>query len=241
MTTDPSTTTLILQHQDDDGPGNLQTWLHDRAMPYEIVDVTAGALPESGHYRALAILGSSRSAYDTDEPWIQAEHDFVRACIAAGTPVLGICFGAQLLAMVLGGHVVRMSDPELGWYDITGEHPYSGTWFVWHGDEITAPPGSKVLARTDRCTHAFVHGHHLGVQYHPELTAAHIDFWLATPRRRRSITDFGGDIDKIRSATSQFEPNAVANAAQLYRQFFCCHEPNAHQGESSCPPVSLAQ
>jgi GMP synthase-like glutamine amidotransferase len=167
---------LILQHQPDDGPGNLATWLDGHAMPYTIVDAAEGQLPEPGRYRALAVLGSSRSAYATDEPWIQVELDFVRACVDAGTPVLGICFGAQRLALVLGGGVHRMAQPELGWYEIEGDDPYGGTYFVWHGDEIAAPPDSSILATTPHCTHAFAHGRHLGVQYHPELTTDHIDF-----------------------------------------------------------------
>jgi GMP synthase (glutamine-hydrolysing) len=228
MSAGPDATILILAHQHDDSPGNLQAWLDHHAMTHSIVDVASKQLPEAGHYRALAILGSSRSVYD-DEPWILAEHEFVRHCIAAGTPVLGICFGAQLLAHVLGGKVRRMPRPELGWYDIAGEPPYGGTWFVWHGDEISPPPGSTVLATSPRCVHAFANGNHLGVQYHPELTAAHIDYWMATPRRRELIIDRGGDVGQILAATPVLEPAAVAAAGRLYDGFFAqlrrCNQP----------------
>jgi GMP synthase-like glutamine amidotransferase len=215
----PDATILILQHQPDDGPGNIQAWLDHHAMAHSVVDVATEQLPDAGHYRALAILGSSRSVYE-DEPWILAEHEFVRCCIAAGTPVLGICFGAQLLAHVLGGKVRRMSRPELGWYDIAGEPPYGGTWFVWHGDEISPPPGGTVLATSSRCVHAFATAKHLGVQYHPELTAALIDYWMASPRRRELITDCGGDVRQILAATTVLEPAAVAAAGRLYDAFF---------------------
>lgn len=231
---------LILQHQPDDGPGNLATWLDDNAMPYTVIDVATGILPAPGRYHAIAVLGSSRSAYETDEPWIQAEHDFVRACVDAGTPVLGICFGAQLLALVLGGDVYRIARPELGWYEIDGDKPYGGTWFVWHGDQITAPPGSTVLARSSLCTHAFVHGQHLGVQYHPELTTEHIDFWISTPRRRQSIVDAGGDIEQIVAATPHLEPVAVAAAGRLYDHFFSALPPLRPNGVSPCLHASPA-
>lgn len=231
---------LILQHQPDDGPGNLATWLDDRAMPYTIVDVAEGQLPAAGRYRALAVLGSSRSAYETDEPWIRAEHDFVRGCIAAGAPVLGICFGAQLLALVLGGDVHRMAQPELGWYDIEGDRPYGGTFFVWHGDQITIPPNSTILASTPNCTHAFAHGSHLGVQYHPELTTDHIDFWISTPRRRRLIIEAGGNVEQIADATPVLAPAAVTAAGRLYEQFFS-HHARLDSGVSSCPHVSPAR
>ncbi|MDV3126037.1 type 1 glutamine amidotransferase [Mycobacterium sp. 21AC1] len=209
-------------------------------MPYTIVDVARGQLPEPGRFRALAVLGSSRSAYETGEPWIQAEHDFVRACIDAGTPVLGICFGAQLLALVLGGSVHRMAQPELGWYPISGDEPYGGTYFVWHGDEITVPPGSSLLASTPACTHAFANGRHLGVQYHPELTFEHIDFWISTPRRRQSIIDAGGDVEQIMDATPVLEPAAVAAAGRLYHRFFSVHV-HLDSGVTPCPHASPAR
>jgi GMP synthase (glutamine-hydrolysing) len=232
---------LILQHQPDDGPGNLAAWLDDHAMPYTIVDVSSGLLPAPGRYRALAVLGSKRSAYETDESWIAAEHEFVRACIDAGTPVLGICFGAQLLALVLGGDVRRMPQPELGWYDITGEEPYGGTWFVWHGDEISAPPRSTILATSPVCTHAFTHGSHLGVQFHPELTADLLDNWIRTPRRKQAVADAGGDLEQILAATPVLEPAAVVAAGRLYDHFFSSLPAHHDSGERPCPHASPAR
>lgn len=231
---------LILQHQPDDGPGNLATWLDRHAIPYAIADVAEGPLPAPGRYRALVVLGSSRSAYEIDEPWIQAEHEFVRACADAGTPVLGICFGAQLLALILGGEVQPMAQPELGWCAINGDEPYGGTFFAWHGDRITAPPGSTVLASTAICTHAFAHGRHLGVQYHPELTYDHIDLWISTPRRRQAIIDAGGDIEQIIDATPVLEPGAVAAAGRLYHRFFSQHAGH-DAGVTPCPLASPAR
>ena len=235
-------TILILQHQPDDGPGNLATWLDERDMSYTIVDVSSGLLPEPGRYRALAVLGSKRSAYETDENWIRAEHDFVRSCVDDGTPVLGICFGAQLLALILGGDVRRMADPELGWYDIAGDEPFGGTWFVWHGDEITAPPGSTVLATSPACTHAFVHGRNLGVQFHPELTTDLLGNWISTPRRRQAVADSGGDLDQILSATPILAPAAVGAAGRLYDHFFSslvADVPSQHDsGVTPCPHAS---
>lgn len=232
---------LILQHQPDDGPGNLATWLDEHHMPYTIIDVTSGPLPAPRRFRALAVLGSKRSAYETNESWIRAEHDFVRTCMDAGTPVLGICFGAQLLALILGGHVRRMPRPELGWYNIAGDEPYGGTWFVWHGDEILAPPRSTVLATSPKCTHAFTHGAHLGVQFHPELTADLLDHWVRTPRRRQAVLDAGGDLDQILTATIQLESSAVTAAGRLYDHFFTSQTHQQDSGVTPCPHASPAR
>lgn len=233
-------TILILQHEPDDGPGNLAKWLDDHAMPYTIIDVSTGVLPAPGRYRALAILGSKRSAYDTNEPWIQAEHYFVMGCVDAGVPVLGICFGAQLLALVLGGDARPMEQPELGWYEITGDEPYGGTWFVWHGDQIAAPPGSTVVASSPICTHAFVHGNSLGVQFHPELTADLLDHWIRTPRRRQAVIDAGGELDQILAATPVFEPATIVAAGQLYDHFFTAIA-QRDSGVTPCPHASPAR
>jgi GMP synthase-like glutamine amidotransferase len=92
---------LILQHQSDAGPGNLASWLHGRGLAFEVLDVPSGPLPPASARRALVVLGSRESVYDDSVPWLAAEASFVRAMLATGTPVLGLCFGAQLLASVL--------------------------------------------------------------------------------------------------------------------------------------------
>jgi GMP synthase (glutamine-hydrolysing) len=211
---------LILQHHPDDGPGNLHDWLDARGLEQRVIDVPAGELPAPGRYRALVVLGSKESAYDMEIDWIRAEHDFVDACMAAGTPVFGICFGAQLLAMRLGGQVGPMGSSEIGWCEVRGEQPYGGTWFVWHGDHVTAPPGSIALADTDRCLHTYRHGAHLGVQFHPEVTAAQVDQWLASPPRRAALIGAGGDVAEIVQQTPALAPVAADAAGSLYESFF---------------------
>ena len=211
---------LVIQHQRDDSPGNLAQWLDDGRWNYRVIDVETDEFPAPGRYRAIAVLGSKESAYDLEIDWIRAEHEFVDACMAAGTPVLGICFGAQLLALRLGGQVGPMGSTEIGWYDVTGAAPYGGRWFVWHGDHITAPPGSTTLAQTPRCLHAYTHGPHLGVQFHPEVTAALVEEWMTTPSRKAALVGAGGDADEIARCTPDFAPQATAAAWRLYESFF---------------------
>jgi hypothetical protein len=109
---------LILQHQSDAGPGNLASWLHGRGLAFEVLDVPSGPLPPASARRALVILGSRESVYDDSVPWLAAEASFVRAMLAAGTPVLGLCFGAQLPASVLGGAVSKAPRAERGWIGV---------------------------------------------------------------------------------------------------------------------------
>ncbi|MEU5849757.1 type 1 glutamine amidotransferase [Saccharopolyspora shandongensis] len=218
--TDPArSTVLVLQHQPDAGPGNLAFWLDDNGYEWTLVDVPRG-LPTPKRYQALVVLGSRESAFDASISWISAERTFVAECAAAGTPVLGLCFGAQLLAMALGGQVHRMVQPERGWTRVEGQPPFGGPWFAWHQDEIKAPPGSNEVARTDRCLHAFTSGRHLGVQYHPEVTPDQIADWLAQPARVRDLLSSGGTVEEVKAETGRRAQEAAASATHLYNRFF---------------------
>ncbi|MEZ5257883.1 MAG: gamma-glutamyl-gamma-aminobutyrate hydrolase family protein [Ilumatobacteraceae bacterium] len=104
----------------------------------------------------LVLLGSEWSVYWPEHAGpVERESQLARAAVAAGVPVLGICYGAQLLAHALGGAVGPAATPEIGWYtvDPVGDHPLHavltpGPWMQWHSDVIDPPPGAAVLARS---------------------------------------------------------------------------------------------
>jgi GMP synthase (glutamine-hydrolysing) len=90
-------------------------------------------------------------AYDDAVPWITDERAFLRAAIDAEVPVFGICFGSQILAHVLGGHVRPGARPEIGWMEVDTAAPElvaPGPWLVWHFDALVPPPGAREIART---------------------------------------------------------------------------------------------
>lgn len=210
---------LVLQHQDDDGPGNLGAWLDANGIPWDVVDVTAG-LPAAGRYGALAVLGSKESAFDDTVSWIPAERAFVGACVDVGTPVFGICFGAQLLSLVLGGAVRRLQLPEYGWTEVGGSAPAAGTWFMWHQDGIDLPPGATVLAAGDTCLHAYAVGQHLGVQYHPEVGVEQIEQWLEVERRTDALERQGISPEAVIAESREKAPAAETQTHDLYAAFF---------------------
>ncbi|MCS7476952.1 type 1 glutamine amidotransferase [Umezawaea endophytica] len=215
---------LVLRHQVDAGPGNLGAWLTANGLPWEVVDVSTGVLPTPRRHRALVVLGSREAAYDDGVPWLAAEREFVRASIALGTPVLGICFGAQLLARLLGGDVRRAATVERGWIPVQasgGEYAdvLGGTWFEWHGDEITAPATATVLAG-GTCVQAFREGPHLGVQFHPEVTSDQLVRWMDSDRRLRLLEEVGGERATLLADTAAHLPDAAEAAGRLYARFF---------------------
>lgn len=111
--------------------------------------------------------------------WESEFKDLALRLVETGKPLLGICFGHQLLASVLGGHVGPAPKPEYGptTVEILASDPlFKGVprrirvWMSHHDSVLGAPPGSRVLARSPGSpVAAFKLGRVYGVQWHPEV------------------------------------------------------------------------
>ena len=107
-------------------------------------------------------LGSDWSVYaDHVADQVAAECGLLTAAHHRAIPILGICFGGQLLAHALGGSVGPIDRPEIGWCE--------GPWAQWHLDGFVVPPGAVELARSPSGPQAFLIGRTLGLQFHPEV------------------------------------------------------------------------
>jgi GMP synthase-like glutamine amidotransferase len=96
---------------------------------------------------------------------------WIKNAVESGKPVLGICFGGQLIARALGGSVTRSPKAEIGWTYIWSEEPdlvSNGPWFQFHYDRWTVPATALEVARNSAASQAFTHARNLGVQFHPE-------------------------------------------------------------------------
>ncbi len=128
------------------------------------------------------ITGSRHGAYE-DHPWIPPLEDFIRAAFAANVPVVGICFGHQIIAQAMGGRVEKYAG---GWSVGATEYDFGGetlTLNAWHQDQVTVtPPGATVLASSDFCANAALlyDDRALTVQAHPEFQPAFIDGLMRT-------------------------------------------------------------
>lgn len=181
------------------------------------------AFPDPLTYDAIVVFGAVWSVYDekTIGRWIGDEIAFTRRAIAGGVPVLGICFGGQMLAAALGGEVSRAPEPEIGWHVADSDAPGlidPGPWFQWHYDRFDAPATARVLARTSRADQAFVQGRSLGVQFHPELSPAVLGTWLDNGGARQ-LTASGVDADKLMTRTQALLPAAAPRAHELVYRF----------------------
>lgn len=192
----------------------------------------ATPFPEVDRYDVLVLMGSVRSLTDTDpiDSWIFEEINLVRSAHQRGTPVLGVCFGGQLLAAALGGQVETAPEPEIGWYEIyavngsveaasTPENPVgSGPWFQWHHDRFTPPPGAETLAANDYANQLFRIGRSVGTQFHPEVTPAHLKGFLKeVPDDYRAR--YGIDPTEMLKDMARHEKNNAAQCAALVDWF----------------------
>jgi len=192
----------FLQHSATDVPGVLGAFATGLGLVVSAhrADYGPSALPEAGAFDLLVVMGSVESVTDDGVPWIGHERSLVSRAVESGVPVLGVCFGGQLLAEVLGGSVTRASRPEIGWRLLDAVDPTvipAGPWLDWHVDAFTCPPGAEAAGSTDVSLHAFVQGPHTGVQFHPEVTLAVVEGWIGDARERAELSD--ADIDALRS------------------------------------------
>lgn len=186
-----------------------------------------GAPAEIGGYDLIACLGSRWSPLD-DAAEVVAARETVGAAVDAGVPVLGLCFGGQLLAAVLGGEVGRSPEPELGWYEVATEAPElipSGPWLQWHKMSFEAPPAARVLARSAAGCQAFREGPHLGVQFHPEATPATVLEWARKDHEGLVASGIEDGEDRVLRGVAD-APAARLNAFTLFDRFW----ENAQQG-----------
>jgi GMP synthase-like glutamine amidotransferase len=179
-------TALILQHGDTGPPGLLARWCVARSVPYAI-HRPGQPFPALNGQPFVASLGWRHNPDDTDVAEVAAERAFVQDAVARDIPVLGLCFGGQLLAAVLGGTIDRAPAPELGWHAIDtldADTVPGGPWLQWHYDRFAVPDGATTLATSAVGPQAFAHGRHLGVQFHPESTIEIVANWARADRER---------------------------------------------------------
>jgi GMP synthase-like glutamine amidotransferase len=163
-------------------------------------------------YDLVVHLGSSWSLSDLDlrnlPSSIKVEREIMRNFMLAGTPILGVCFGAQLMSTLLGGQVVLNRNPEIGWFKVDGTSPPSeleGVWMQWHYDGIVNIPKVRQLATNDYGLQAFAAGSALGVQFHPEANEEVVTDWI----------ERGGSAELIRNKTS---PEMLIEESRLHSQ-----------------------
>lgn len=175
----------------------------------EVFNVVEGYYPEAAaHYDAYLVTGSKADSFG-DDPWIETLRGFLLERYQRGDKLLGVCFGHQLLALLLGGKAQRA---EQGWG--VGSHRYTlaeqATWMapqaedltllISHQDQVTAlPEGATVVASSAFCPYAAyrINDQVLCFQGHPEFEQAYFRALLELRQQRFSEQVYQAAVDSL--------------------------------------------
>ena len=199
----------------------------DQNLSFETIALVDGTpLPDPSACEAVLITGSPAGVYDAT-PWMDPLRDFIDRAFAAGTPMVGVCFGHQIIADVLGG-IVRKS--EKGWgigrhtYDIISRRDWMNgagatvSLSASHQDQVIEPPrGATTLARSKHTEHAVLAydgAPVISIQGHPEFSD---EFVSALYSARRGKTLSSEAVDAALDSLKRPEDNSLV--AEWFARF----------------------
>jgi GMP synthase (glutamine-hydrolysing) len=234
---------LVVQHEDGTDAGRVGQWLGEAGVALDVRRPDRGdRLPgpydgDGAAYDGLLVLGGAMGPADDEAcPWLPAVRALLVDAVDAGLPTLGICLGAELLAVACGGSVRRgVAGPELGVLDceptaaaaddpLFGALPARARVVQWHWEEIAdLPPGAVRLASSAMYENqAFRLGDRAwAVQGHPEVTGEIAAIWARddSPLLKAAGRDPNELVSEVAAAqaelTEAWRPVAHAFAASL--------------------------
>ena len=224
---------LVLRHDSAIGLGNLGPVLEANGYEIETVDTPTADVSAVDPLAAdlVVVLGGDEAVYATDRyPYLADEIALLRDRIAAEAPVFGVCLGAQLLAVSLGGRAFKGDRKEVGWLTVDATEAdaasplrnFTGVPTVqWHGDTFDLPDDAGVvrLASSPQYENqAFAKGDWLlAVQFHPEVDDAIHDEWLDA--WGDELPEHGTSRDELRAGHAAHGRRAQEASALLFGEY----------------------
>ena len=166
---------LVIANTGDDDSGYVGERLVERGFTLEIRHRDRDELPGSlDDFDLVIMLGSDWSVYwEHVQDDVEREAALVQQAAGSDVPVLGICYGGQLMSHALGGSVEASDRVEIGWYELSTSDDAlapAGPWFEYHLDKFSPPAGAHVLASSAAGPQAYRLGRMLALQFHPEVS-----------------------------------------------------------------------
>ena len=193
---------IALQHIDREGPGLFEKVANERGIRTIVKRLDRGENLDCLEKDDLVlILGGPMGIKDISNPlysWISKEIDIIKYAVKNNIRLIGVCFGAQLIAYALNGKIERLladdhpiPKPEIGWGKVflneSSLKPVFKPYFSdelkvlhWHGDRIVLPKKAELIASSNRCREQFFKFNNLtyGLQFHLEVTNEMVLRWI---------------------------------------------------------------
>lgn len=175
----------FIQHAPFEHPGSIINWAMEKGHQFATTRLYLGErLPALDAIDFLILMGGPQSTRELDcFPYLEEEAKFTRHAMQSDIPVLGICLGAQLIALSLGAEAKVSPQKEIGMYPVqltaqAGDDPVFSTWphslevMHWHGEMAGFAQGCVLLAKSEGCPiQAFRYGDRVyALQFHLEMT-----------------------------------------------------------------------
>jgi GMP synthase (glutamine-hydrolysing) len=193
-----------------------------------------GDRPDLDDVSGVILFGSTSNVEHADErPFIKDVADLTREAVERDVPVLGLCFGAQVLAWALGAEVTRAPVRELGFEPIRAlpalaDDPVLGHYadgdrvFHWHEDTFELPDGATLLATGDDVAHqAYRVGETAwATQFHAEVDAAEVDWWIDLASAAEDLeAAWGKSAERMRREVARHMADHERRGRETFRRF----------------------
>lgn len=192
----------IVQHEPSVPPGSIAEVLADSGTEHFVVEAWRQPVwPQATDLGAVVVLGGTMNADQLDDyPFLAGTRALMGDAVEAGTPLMGVCLGSQILARALGGDVFP-AEPRNAFFsevevaDDPVVAPFASVPVLqFHEDTFSLPPGAVPLARSARSglLQAFRYGRHAyAVQFHYEVDAAILSAWCRNVGDRAMREEWG--------------------------------------------------
>ena len=208
---------LVIQHNLDDHLNELALPLMQAGIdvvPWDVENQPAPTEPVEAFDGVISLGAIAGVMEESQHTWMPIERRIFERALELEVPLLGICFGSQLLASAAGAEVYKSATPEVGWTRVEmnaaaksdavmaalGDSP---SVFHFHYDTFDLPTGAELFGVTGDIKQAFKVGPKAwGMQFHIEVGAAAMFSWFAT--YAREFEKLAGGVDHQKALTNEY-------------------------------------